>query len=173
MKSSNVWIAFLLASTMAVIQSALFSHIVLLAYAPFIAIACIYAPFREAIWLAALSGFCSDLLASDPPGIHALCACLTCAIVHRYRRSFFKELSLQVCFYTALISAILSPMLLILLFLFDRPAPVAGKSILLDLVTMPFIDAAYAFFWFVGPLLLWEWGKKQFKLWKLKNNEPS
>ena len=168
-----VWIGFFLATLMAILQSALFPNIVLLAYAPFIAIVCIYKPLHQALWLSALAGLCSDLLASDPLGIHTLCSTFACALLHRYQRRFFKDQPYQLCFYTALISAVMSPMLLAILFLFDRRAPVAGKSILLDLVGMPLVDAAYAFFWFVGPLLLWEWGQKQIKLRKIKNNEPS
>ena len=143
-----------------------FPNIGLFAYAPFVAVVCIYASFPQALWLSALAGLCSDLFASGPMGINAICTTLTCALIHRYQKSFFKDLSLQLCFYSALISAIMSLLLLALLFLFDRPAPIAGKSFLIDLIAMPLIDAAYAFFWFVGPLILFEWGQKKVKLWK-------
>jgi rod shape-determining protein MreD len=172
MKNPVIWIGFLLASLMAVIQSALFPQIVILAYAPFLALCCLYAPFKEALWLAALSGFCSDSLAADPFGVHTLTATLTCAALHRTCR-FFKDHPLQLCLFTALISGAALPFQLFILFLFDRRGPCQGKWGLLDFLTMPFVDAAYAFLWFVGPLLLWEWGRRQWKLWRLKKSALS
>lgn len=171
MKEPTVWIGFVLASFMAVIQSALFPDLFLLAYAPFIALLIMHTSMIQALWLAALGGFCSDLLASDPPGLHTLTAVIACAIIYRFRMGLFKDQPLQLCFYTALISLVTTPLHLVILFLFDRRLPVAGKSVLLDFIEMPLIDAAYAFFWFVGPLLVWQWVRRQWKLWRLKNNE--
>jgi rod shape-determining protein MreD len=171
MKEPKIWIGFVLASLMAVMQSALFPNFVLLPYSPFIALVCMFAPYQKALWLAALAGISSDLLSSDLFGLYALTATLSCALVYRYRWSLFKEEPLQLCFYTALISFIQTPFMLMILFLFDRRAPIAGKSILLDIVSMPIVDALYAFFWFVGPILLWEWGFRQWKLWRLNKNE--
>lgn len=167
MREPAVWIGFFLATLMAILQSALFPQVVLLAYAPFIALSCIHAPLPQALWLAALAGFCSDLLAADPFGVHTLTTTLTCAFLYRTRR-VFKDRSLQLCLSTVLISAAATPLHLLILFLFDRRGPNAGQWGLLDFLMMPLVDAGYAFFWFVGPLLLWEWGKQQWKLWRLK-----
>ncbi|MBF8263275.1 MAG: mreD [Parachlamydiales bacterium] len=170
MKNPIIWIGFILASVMAVMQSALFSHFFILAYAPFIALSCMHTSMLQSLWLAAGAGFCTDLLSTDPMGIHTLTYTLVCALLHRFRLGVFKDQPLQLCFYTALISLAAMPMLMILLFLFDSHLPVHGKSILLDLIKMPLVDAAYAFFWFVGPLLGWEWGFKQWKRWRLIKN---
>lgn len=171
MKEPSIWIGFVLASFMAIIQSALFPNLFLLAYAPFIALVIMHTSMIQALWLSALAGCVSDLLASDPPGLHSLTAVIACSIIYRFRMALFKDQPLQLCFYTALISAVSTPLQLVLLFLFDRRLPVAGKSVLLDFIEMPLIDAAYAFFWFVGPLLIWEWAFRQWKLWRIKNND--
>lgn len=155
---------------MSLIQTALFPSIGLLAYSPFFAIVCMHAPLSQALWLAVMGGFCSDILSSGPPGIHAITATLCCAMIHRFRLGVFKDQPLQLCFYTALISLLFAPLQLSLLFLLDTRLPIAGKSALLDFIEMPLIDAAYAFFWFVGPLLIWEWVRHQWKLWRLQRH---
>jgi len=85
----------------------------------------------------------------------------------------FKDLPLQLCFYSALISVFTIIFELAILFLFDRRISIAGKSLFLDFVEMPIINAGYAFFWFVGPLLLWEWAVSQWKRWRAHANEAS
>jgi rod shape-determining protein MreD len=166
-----IWIGFVLAGSMALIQSALFPSISLFAFAPYIALCCMNFSLKKAVWLAALGGLATDLMSSDPLGIHALSATIICAFLHRFRLAVFKDLPLQLCFYTAIISALTIFLELILLFLFDRRLLIAGKSIILDLIQMPLINAAYAFLWFVGPLLLWEWGLNLWKRWR--RNEAS
>ena len=170
MKEPIVWIGFILASFIATMQSAFFPHFIILAYAPFIALSCMHAPMLQSLWLTALAGLCSDLLSTDPIGIHTLTFILVCAMLHRFRLGVFKDGPMQLCFYTALISAATMPMQMFLFFLFDRHLPIHGKSILLDFVGMPLVDAAYAFFWFVGPLLVWEWGLRRWRRWRLIKN---
>ena len=168
-----IFIGFFLAAAMAMMQSALFPSISLFAFAPFIALACIGAPFRTALWLAALAGFCSDLLGSDPIGIHTVSAVLVILLLHRFKLRIFKDLTLQLCFFSALIAIFTIVFEIIVLFLFDRRISIEGKSLLLDFIEMPFINAAYAFFWFTGPILLWEWGASQWKRWRLQANGTS
>jgi len=164
-----ICIGFCLAAFMSLIQSAFFPSIPLFAFVPFIALVCINASFRSALWLAAFAGFCNDLLGSEQMGIHTLSTVLICALVHHFRSIAFKDLPLQLCLYSALISVLSIICELLILFLFDRHIQIAGKSLLLDFIEIPFINAAYAFFWFVGPLLLWEWGIDQWKRWRLTN----
>ena len=159
---------------MATMQSSLF-HISLLPYAPFLALACMSTTFVRSLYFAALAGLVGDLFSGDPFGIHTLSSVLTAAALYAtIRRGFFKEQPLQLCIFTALVSLLFIPLYLFMLFLFDRRPPVAGESaLLLDCLSMPLIDAAYAFFWFTGPLWLLEWIEAQIKLWKLKNNAES
>ena len=169
--SLKIWVGFVLASLMAVLQSALFEF-TLLPYAPFIALACMSTTKIRALWLAALAGLMNDLLSTDPFGIYALASVASCAALYdTIRKGFFKEQPLQLCLFTALISLLFIPFTLFMLFLFDRRPPVAGESaLLLDCLLMPLLDAAYAFFWFTGPLWLLDWTLGQIKLWKLKKN---
>lgn len=168
-----ICIGFFLAVAMALMQSALFPSISLSAFAPFIALACICAPFRIALWLAALAGFCNDLLGSDPLGIHTVSAVLVSALLHRFRLRIFKDLALQLCLFSALIAIFTLIFEIIVLFLFDRHISIEGKSLVLDFIEMPFINAAYAFFWFTGPILLWERAIGQWKRWRLQRNATS
>lgn len=170
MKDPVLWIAFLLAASMAVFQSALFPGIVLLSFAPFAALASMRCSLPAALWLAALGGTTSDLLSADPFGIHAISMSAAAALSYPFRRLFFQGEQLQLCFFTAIYSAIFTPALVIILFLFDRRAPFGGQWSFLDFATMPLIDAAYAFFWFAGPLLFFEWAKRQWKEWRLRRN---
>lgn len=170
MRDPVLWICFALAASMAVFQSALFPGFVILSFAPFVAIACMRVQPSSALWLAALAGVTSDLFSADPFGIHAICMTVTAAASYRFRRLFFQGEPLQLCFFTAIYSMIFTPVLVSILFLFDRRAPFGGEWSFLDFATMPLVDAAYAFFWFVGPLLFFEWLKKQCKTWQLRRN---
>lgn len=170
MKDPVIWIGFILAAFMAATQSAFFFHFFVFAFVPFIALSCMHTSMLQSLWLSAIAGFCSDLFSSDPMGIHALTFMLVCALLHRFRRGVFKDSPLQLCFYTAMISAASTPVRTILFFLFDSPMPFSGQSIIFEMIFMPLINAAYAFFWFVGPLLLWEWGVGRWKRWRLVKN---
>ena len=168
MRDPVLWLGALLSALMAALQSALFPHLALLSFSPFAALACIRASLPAALWMAALAGLICDLLSADPFGIHAISMAATTAASYRFRRIFQGE-PLQLCCFTALYSALFTPMLVFVLFLFDRRAPFGGQWSFLDFATMPIADAAYAFFWFVGPLLFFEWVKKQYKQWQQRD----
>jgi rod shape-determining protein MreD len=168
MKESGLWIGFFLATLMASMQSALFPYVPLTAYTPFLALCCMYVPYHRALWLSALSGICLDLMSTEPFGLSAVTYTLLTALFYRIRSHTFKEFPLQLCFFTALFSAGFTPLLLLFLFLFDRRPPSTGHWFVLELMARPLIDAVYAFFWFVGPLLLLEWIKKSYLRWRLK-----
>src|SRR5690606_8732529 len=123
MRDPVLWIGFVLAASMAVFQSALFPGFVILSFAPFAALACMRASQPFALSLAALAVVSSDLLSADPFGIYAICMTATSAMTYRFRRLFFQGEPLQLCFFTAIYSAIFTPVLVSVLFLFDRRAP--------------------------------------------------
>lgn len=166
--NKKVLVGFCFATFLAIIQSALLPHLRIFAYAPFLGLLCIHLPFSSALWLAAASGACFDLLVCDPPGFHALNHTLLCAFVHHLRR-FLKEQPLQLPLFTALISLISLPLEAITLFLLDRK--IEGSISLFDLIEGPILNAAYAFFAFVGPFSLWEWATKKIKHWWLLRNQ--
>jgi cell shape-determining protein MreD len=117
---------------------------------------CMHTAPPTALWLAALAGTCTDLAASNFPGIYTLTFVCVIAFLCRCRLNFFKDQPLQLCFFTFLISILSTPIYLALLFLFDKRLPITGKWFLFDFFSAPLIDAAYAFFWFTVPLFLWE-----------------
>ena len=148
---------------MAIVQSALFPARHFFAFAPFLAILCLSTPFHSALWLAALAGCCQDFLVSDPPGIHALTYTILVSFLHRLQRNF-KEHPLQLPLFSALIAAVAFPIGIFILFIFE--GSVQGL-ILFDFFEEPLLAGLYAFFWFVGPLVLCEWIGKQWKTWKV------
>lgn len=166
-----ICIGFLLATYMAIAQSALFPWLIFFPYAPFIALLCMHTSVRQSLWLAALAGLFCDFLSRDPIGMHALTAVIAATLLHHFQLKVFKDQPLQLCFYTALISLMMIPLQLILLFLFDQHFSIDRKSILLDFIQIPLVDAAYAFFWFVGPLLLWEWLLSRYKVWRMIHHD--
>lgn len=165
MRNSKIFLGFVLALLMAIMQSAFFPGMHLFAFAPFLALLCIYVSFCPALWIAALTGTCSDFLVSDPAGIYALHYTLLCAIFFRWRL-YFKEHPLQLPLFSALISFFALPLEVAILFIFSQGVE---RVPLFDLFMGPLIDGAYAFFWFVGPLALLEWAGNQWKLWKMKH----
>ena len=98
---------------------------------------------------------------------------LVCALLHRFRLGIFKDFPLQLSIFSALVAVFTIVFEIIVLFICDKFISVEGKSQLLDFIEMPFIHAAYAFFWFTGPILLWEWLASQWKLWRLQTNATS
>ena len=162
MNNAKLILGFLLALVMAVMQSAFFPGIHLLAFVPFLAIVCFHSSFCTALWLAALAGTCQDFLVSHPSGVHVLQYTLLCFVFFRWH-SFFKEHPLQLPLFSFLISFCAPLFELVILFLFAHE----GKQVIwLDWVTGPFIDGIYAFFWFVGPFALLEWIVHRWKCWK-------
>jgi rod shape-determining protein MreD len=168
MKNCKIWIGFVLALLMSIIQSALFPIVSLSAFIPFLGLLCLLSPFSSALWLATLAGCCSDLLGSDPPGVHALSNTILCALMHRYHR-YFKEHPLQLPLCSALLAVALLPVEWVVLFVFE--GNVESRIAVLDIVEAPLLGGGYAFCWFVGPLALWDWGKMQWTIWKLKQKE--
>ncbi len=165
-----LWIGFLLFASMSVFQTALFPWIAILSFAPFAALACLRCSLPGALWASTFAGLLMDLFSADPFGIHTIAMTASLALSYRFRSLFFQGEALQLCLLTAIYSAIFTPSLIITLFLFDRRAPFNGEWSFLDFVTMPLIDAAYAFFWFVGPLLFFEWTKRLLKKRRLRCN---
>lgn len=151
--------AFFLAITALFFKTILFPHIVLLTFAPFLAIATLCCPLPKCLLWAFISGAILDLLSNDPMGVHALNYTLICFVFYRYRRYFSSILPLHLSLFTFFISFGSTLLQLFLLFLFDRRIPFTGKWALGDICIMPIIDALYALVWFAYPLKFYEKGK--------------
>lgn len=170
-KNGFLWISFCIASGAAIFQSAFFPRIGLLAYAPFLAIACMRTSLTQTLWLALFSGLFLDLLTSTPFGLYAA-NFFSCTLLAQYfKKHFFREEFTQICFLSALISFFFTPLYLLFFFLLDQKMPFDWQELLFDLLAMPLCDALYAFLFFIGPLFIYDNITKQWKLWRLQRND--
>lgn len=146
--------AFLAGSVALLLQSVLFIPFTLLSFAPYIALVLLSSPLSKTLRFSAIAGSIVDILSDDPLGVHALNYTLTAALLFRFRKHFFYENPLHFSLFTIAISFISTLLQLLLLFLFDRRIPFAGKWILGDLIAMPMADGIYALIWFSAPLAI-------------------
>ena len=119
-------VGFLFCLLVHLFQGVLFPGISLLSFSPFFALCCMKTTLKSTLWLAALAGFCIDLLSDDPMGLHSLNYTMTAAFFYSLRWRFSSEEPLHLGVYTLLISSSSTLLQLILLFLFDRRVPVNG-----------------------------------------------
>ncbi|MDE3046280.1 MAG: hypothetical protein KGJ02_06525 [Verrucomicrobiota bacterium] len=166
-------LAFFLSLTCLWFQATLYAGLPISPFVPFLALTALLAPFRKALWLAALAGLCTDLLTSDPLGLSALGSCASMALCYSWRNRFSAEIPLQFSLYTALFSAISSFLQIALLFLFDRRVPFDGKWWMMQWACFPIADAIYAFVWFAGPLILYRTFRRTWVIYWLKKKDPS
>jgi cell shape-determining protein MreD len=149
-------IVFLFCLLVHLFQGVLFPGFSLLSFAPFFAVCCMKTTLKSTLWLAAISGFCVDLLSDDPIGLHALNYTMISSIFYSLRWRFSFEEPVHLGLYTLFISCSSTLLQLVLLFLFDKKVPTGGTWILVDLICMPILDGIYALVFFSGPLLLWQ-----------------
>ncbi len=147
------------------LQATLYPELPILAAAPLLALVCLDIPqlTRALLWSAS-AGFMLDLFSSDPLGLHALTYALAAFACIQLRRPFSSEAPIQFALYTALMSAVVSSIQLILLFLFDRRGSFPGRWWLTEGLCLPLFDGVYALLWFAGPLALY---RTLHKLWTL------
>lgn len=144
--------AFLLGAIALFIQTILFSHFVLIVFAPWIALCVLKESGIKPLYLSFCAGVFMDLLSDDPMGLHALNYTITALFLFRYRFFFSLESPFHFALFTALAGFSSTLLQLFLLFLFDRRVPFTGEWALADLFIMPFADAVYALLWFFYPL---------------------
>lgn len=147
-----------------------FPMLPILPFIPFLALVSLLKPFSKALLLVTLVGFLVDLLSSDPLGIHAINYALCLLICFRIRTLFSLESPLQLVLYSALYSFVSTQLQIGLLFLFDRRIEFLGKWWLLQWISLPLIDAMYAFVWFTGPLALYRTIYHTWTVYWLKKN---
>ncbi len=139
---------FCLALFAACFQTAFLPHIHVMPFAPFLALIFQQKSFTLSLWAALGCGIVMDLLSNELRfGMYSLNFVLVTLILHRQKRHFFEGSARALALFTALIS--LASTLISMLFL--------GKVILIDLISMPILDALYAFLWFTCPSKLWKY----------------
>jgi rod shape-determining protein MreD len=164
--------SFLLSIIALFLKITTFPDLPILPFIPFLALLSLLRPFSKVLLAATLSGFIVDLLSSDPLGIHALNYTLCILICFRFRSLFSSESPLQLVFYATLYSFVSTQLQIGLLFLFDRRVEFLGKWWLMQWMSLPVIDAIYAFVWFAGPLALYRTMYRTWTVYWLKKNNP-
>jgi len=165
--------SFFLSLTALLFKITTFPDLPILPFIPLLAILSLLRPFPKTVLLATVSGFLVDLLSSDPLGIHALNYALCILICFRFRSLFSSESPLQLGLYTIIYSFVSTGLQIALLFLFDRRIEFLGKWWLVQLASLPVIDALYAFIWFAGPLALYRAINHTWTIYWLKKNNPT
>ena len=168
-----LYFAYALSAAALWLQTIYYPTLPILPFAPFIALSLMLRPFSRAILLACLAGIGIDLLSSDPLGLHGLSYTLSAAALYRLRNLFSADQPMQLSFYTAIVSLIVTMLQIGLLFLFDRRVPFCGKWWLTDWAVLPVADAIYALAWFAGPLALFSYIHRTWVIYWLKKNNPS
>jgi rod shape-determining protein MreD len=156
MRQVPLLFSFALAGFFALFGTALFPHLKLLAFSPFLALLYNRLSFQNSLWIASLCGLVIDLLSSEfRLGVHALNYCTTTLFLYKQKRHFFEHKPLALSLFTSLISAVSTILQLLLISVFDRALPLSGKLLVTDLALMPLCDAFYAFIWFSCPMMLY------------------
>lgn len=173
MKKKTLWISFALGMIATLTFPGLFPGINFLTFAPFFVFCILYCRLPTVLWISFCCGLIIDLLSSTKMGLYVINYCFTSFLLYRQRRNFIEEKSINLPVFTGLYSLVATVLQLFIRFIFDRNAQIIEKGHLFDLITMPFLDALYAYVWFYMPLLIWKLSEKQFKLWIAKKNEQS
>ena len=167
-----LFFAYLLAAIALWLKCTLLPQIPLIPFAPFLALSSLRCPLDKAIGCSVVAGIGVDLLSSDPLGVHALTYSLATALCYRLRNLFSAEAPSQYAMFTGLISAALTLVHILLLFLFDRRVPFCGLWWITDWAVLPIVDAVYALIWFAGPLALMQTIYRRWVIFWLKRKNP-
>lgn len=162
MKKLPLIAGFFLALTCLFFGTAFFSQFRIWPFSPFLALCFYRVSFKKALWLSFFLGLLMDIFSSQFKfGLFAFDHVLVTAVLYGQKRHFFEDKVIAFSLYTALTSCLLSFFLLILSSLSDRQITVTLSVLLSDLIFMPFLDALYAFFWFICPASLYLFSKKE------------
>lgn len=153
---------FFLALFMAIFRTAFIPTLSLMAFAPFLALLYQKRTFLPSLWIAFSCGLINDLMTSQRPfGLYALNFILTTLILYPQKRHFFEDRSLTLCLFTFFISSLSTLIQLILLVTVNQNPPLGWPLFFTDLFVLPLFDALYAAVWFIGPMKLYTYMRKQ------------
>jgi rod shape-determining protein MreD len=152
--------AFVLSLIAFLVQLRLYPHLPILPFMPFLTLLCLSLPLQRVLALSAATGFLLDLLSNDPFGVNALNYTLTVFLSYRFRSLFSSEVPLQFALFTAILSFLSTQLQLGLFFLFDRRIDFLGSWWLTQWGLLPAFDATFALIWFVGPLAMYRFLRK-------------
>ncbi len=162
MKRLPLPICFFLALIYLFFGTVLFPDFRVWPFAPFLALLFYRVSFKDALWLSFFSGLLMDIFSSQFKfGLLALDHVLITALLYGQKKHFFEDKVIAFSLYTALVSCLMSFFLIVFSSLSERQIIVSFPVLLSDLIFMPFLDAAYAFFWFICPSALYSLTKKE------------
>ena len=162
MKKLPLIACFLLALAYLFLGTAFFPQFRIWPFAPFLALCFYRVSFKKALWLSFFSGLLMDIFSSQFKfGLFAFDHVLITTFLYAQKRHFFEDKVIAFSLYTALVSCLLSFFLLILSSLSDKQITITFPVLLSDIIFMPFLDALYAFFWFICPASLYSFSKKE------------
>lgn len=162
MKNIPLLMAFCLAFAFALFGTLFFPALRLFAFAPFLAIVIMRSSLLSALWLSLLCGLIVDLTSAGMRfGTLALCTTLTTFLVYKQKRHFFEDKTYSLPLFTAFFSFVMSLLCLLSLYAFDKPLQLSWRFVMSDLISMPLLDALYAFLWFTCPYRLMLHFKKE------------
>lgn len=152
--SNNLLLPFFLALLAACFGTAYFSHVTVVAFAPFLVMVLIRKSLLSSLWIGFLCGLIMDMLASETSfGLYSLNYCITMLLLYPQKKNFFEDKPLSFSLFTYLFSFV-STLFSILCIKFSNSHLAFSLSALLkELFVMPLLDAFYAFIWFTSPLM--------------------
>lgn len=136
----------------ALVTPAVFPHVRLLFFAPFLVIFYYQKTYLASLWASFFCGVFIDIFAGDTRiGLHGLEYCFTTFLLYRQRRHFFADSLSTLPLMTLFFSVTSTVIEWILMNVIEHPVGGSWQWILTDLVYMPVLDALYAFIVFVVP----------------------
>ncbi|CAM0117152.1 hypothetical protein [Rhabdochlamydiaceae symbiont of Dictyostelium giganteum] len=150
-----LYIPFILSLIIAIVNSAIFPHISLNAFAPFLPFVYHALPLRRSLLISCGCGLILDLLSSEFHfGIYALSFVMASLLLYPQKRHFFEDKPLAFSLFTATLSLSLTVFQLLLISIFDEGIPLSKRSLITDCLFLPLMDGVYSFLWFTCPIFI-------------------
>lgn len=153
-------LAFFLAFFITCFSQALLPDLPLMAFSPFLALACLRLSLVNSLWLAFLSGLCLDLLSSGSRiGLYLIPYMAAVLILHRHRKHFFEDKVVAFTLYSAAISSLATlgtALFSELQWTYD--------FIAVDLLLLPCLDGLCGFLLFVLPYSAFAFTRKMVRV---------
>lgn len=171
MKQKVLWIGFVLSLIATLLAPGLIPNINFMTFAPFFVLVILYCRLSTILWISFLCGLILDLFSSTKMGLYILNYCFTSFLLYRQKRNFIEEKLINFLMFTGIYSFTATLLQLMIRYIFDKNAVFFHYKYFIDMITMPFLDAVYAYIWFYIPLYLWNLLEKKFKLWMMQKND--
>lgn len=157
--------AFLLAIFISCFSQAFAPYLPIMAFSPFLALACLRLRLIQTLWLALASGLCLDLLSSgNRLGIAIVSYILTILIVHRQRNHFFEDKVITFSLYGTLISSLTTLWMTLITLCTEPSFHSSWEFFAIDLILLPCVDGVCGFCLFILPHTLYLYLRKTLRV---------